>query len=119
MSEYKRDPIIIILRKTAGPSSGTEARIFKRLWSPGIDSAANVCLGGRYDNPIPPRFLAPIDCLKIPALHLKVQFTCMRMRILAILLYSVILRDKCMSCRCCKTVLEFYNNLWGLGTESE
>ncbi len=24
-------------------------------------------LGGRYDNPIPTRFLAPIDCLKIPA----------------------------------------------------
>jgi hypothetical protein len=22
----------------------------------------------RYDNPIPTRFLAPIDCLKIPAL---------------------------------------------------
>jgi hypothetical protein len=22
---------------------------------------------GRYNNPIPPRFLAPIDCLKIPA----------------------------------------------------
>ncbi len=25
-------------------------------------------LAGRYDNPIPPRFLAPIDSLKIPAL---------------------------------------------------
>ncbi len=25
-------------------------------------------LAGRYDNPIPARFLAPIDCLKIPAL---------------------------------------------------
>ncbi len=24
-------------------------------------------LAGRYDNPIPTRFLAPIDCLKIPA----------------------------------------------------
>jgi hypothetical protein len=23
-------------------------------------------LAGRYDNPIPPRFLAPIDCSKIP-----------------------------------------------------
>jgi hypothetical protein len=23
----------------------------------------------RYDNPIPNRFLAPIDCLKIPALY--------------------------------------------------
>ncbi len=25
-------------------------------------------LAGQYDNPIPTRFLAPIDCLKIPAL---------------------------------------------------
>ncbi len=25
-------------------------------------------LAGRYDNPIPSRFLAPIDCLKIPAM---------------------------------------------------
>ncbi len=24
-------------------------------------------LAGRYDNPIPTRFLAPMDCLKIPA----------------------------------------------------
>ncbi len=24
-------------------------------------------LAGRYDNPLPPRFLAPIDSLKIPA----------------------------------------------------
>ena len=23
----------------------------------------------RYDNPIPTRLLAPIDCIKIPALH--------------------------------------------------
>jgi hypothetical protein len=28
-------------------------------------------LAGRYDNPIPPRFLAPIDCLKIPALFVN------------------------------------------------
>jgi hypothetical protein len=27
-------------------------------------------LAGRYDNPIPTRFLAPIDCSKIRALHL-------------------------------------------------
>jgi hypothetical protein len=31
--------------------------------------SANLCsLAGRYDNPVPIRFLAPIDCLKIPAL---------------------------------------------------
>ncbi len=32
-----------------------------------INSASLCSLVGRYDNPIPTRFLAPIDCLKIPA----------------------------------------------------
>ncbi len=35
----------------------------------GMNSASLCSLAGRYDNPIPPRFLAPIDFLKIPALH--------------------------------------------------
>jgi hypothetical protein len=34
----------------------------------GMNSASLCSLAGRYDNPIPPRFLAPIDSLKIPAL---------------------------------------------------
>ncbi len=34
----------------------------------GMNSASLCNLAGRYDNPIPTRFLAPIDCLKIPAL---------------------------------------------------
>jgi hypothetical protein len=34
----------------------------------GINSASICSLAGRYDNPIPTGFLAPIDCLKIPAL---------------------------------------------------
>ncbi len=33
-----------------------------------IDCLTISSLAGRYDNPIPPRFLAPIDFLKIPAL---------------------------------------------------
>jgi hypothetical protein len=33
----------------------------------GINSAILCSLEGRYDNPIPTRFLAPKDCLKIPA----------------------------------------------------
>jgi len=33
----------------------------------GMNSASLCSLAGRYDNPIPTRFLAPIDCLKIPA----------------------------------------------------
>ncbi len=44
------------------------ASIFKRLCSPGIDSASLCSLAGPYDNPIPTRFLAPTDCLKILAL---------------------------------------------------
>ncbi len=35
--------------------------------SPEIDSASLCSLTGRYDNPILTRFLAHIDCLKIPA----------------------------------------------------
>ncbi len=50
------------------------ARIFKRLWSRGIDSKEWIppilcSLAGRYDNPIPTRFLVHINCLKISALH--------------------------------------------------
>jgi hypothetical protein len=33
-----------------------------------MNSASPCSLEGRYDNPIPTRFLAPIYCLKIPAL---------------------------------------------------
>jgi len=34
----------------------------------GMNSASLCSLAGRYDNPIPPRYLAPIDTLKIQAL---------------------------------------------------
>jgi hypothetical protein len=52
-------------------------RIFAFVW---IEAKKNECirsltiedlpllLAGRYDNSLPPRFLAPIDSLKIPAL---------------------------------------------------
>jgi hypothetical protein len=33
----------------------------------GMNSACLCSLAGRYDNPITTRFLAPLDCLKIPA----------------------------------------------------
>ncbi len=39
--------------------------IFKLLGSPGIDSASLCNLAGRYNNPIPIWFLAPIDCSKL------------------------------------------------------
>jgi hypothetical protein len=45
-----------------------------RLRFQGMNSASLFGLAGRYDNPIPPRFQAPIDCLKIPALNLKSRY---------------------------------------------
>ncbi len=48
--------------------STCRARIFKRLWSPGIDSKEWIPPAYvAHDTPIPTWFLAPIDCLKIPA----------------------------------------------------
>ncbi len=38
-----------------------------RNWCQGMNSASLCSLAGRYENPIPPRCLAPIDFLKIPA----------------------------------------------------
>ncbi len=38
-----------------------------RNWFQGMDSASLCSLAGRYENPIPPLCLAPIDFLKIPA----------------------------------------------------
>jgi hypothetical protein len=40
----------------------------------GIDSATLCSLAGHFDNPIRSRFLAPIDCSKIPALDKKIFF---------------------------------------------
>jgi hypothetical protein len=46
------------------------ARICKRLRSPGINSKELIppayALAGLYNNPIPARFLAPLDCSKAP-----------------------------------------------------
>ncbi len=61
-------------KESIPPAFVARARTFKYLWGPGIDAkewippAYVVCsLAGRYENPIPPRCLAPIDFLKIPA----------------------------------------------------
>jgi hypothetical protein len=52
------------------------ARIFKCLWSPGIDSKewippVYVAWRAGTITPLPTRFLVPIDCLKIPALYVQ------------------------------------------------
>ncbi len=48
----------------------TEAVFLKLLWSPGIYSKELIppayALAGLYINPIPARFLAPLDCSKVP-----------------------------------------------------
>ncbi len=36
-----------------------------RNWFQGMNSASLCSLGGQYDNLIPSRFLAPVDCLKM------------------------------------------------------
>ncbi len=38
-----------------------------RNWFQGINSSSLWSPAGRYHNPVPTQFLAPIDCLKIPA----------------------------------------------------
>ncbi len=43
-----------------------------RNWFQGMNSASLCSLAGRYDNPIPPWFLAPLDFLKIPALYIPI-----------------------------------------------
>jgi hypothetical protein len=42
----------------------------------GMNSASLCSLPGRYDNPLPPRFLTPINSLKIPALYTMGLFQC-------------------------------------------
>ncbi len=54
------------------PSTRTAEPVFSTFMEPrnrfqGMNSASLCSVAGRYDNPIPTRFLAPIDCLKIPA----------------------------------------------------
>ncbi len=45
----------------------------------GTNSARLCSLAGRYNNPIPTRFLAPTDCLKIPAqvFTLEMRYFCL------------------------------------------
>jgi hypothetical protein len=55
----------IPFQKTIFPP--TWAQIFKLLRSPWTNSARLCSLAGLYDNPIPTRFPASIECSKIPA----------------------------------------------------
>ncbi len=60
-------------KASVGPETETVFLNFYKslkIWSAGID-AANLCgLAGRCDNPIPTRFLAPMDCSTVPAQYM-------------------------------------------------
>ncbi len=58
----------------ANDSKNVQSQNFQTLKSPRLDSkgsipAAYEAMASRYDSPIPTWFLAPIDCLIIPALY--------------------------------------------------
>ncbi len=62
--------------KDAAFLSSIQGRYFQTFKEPcnrfqGFDSASLCRLAGRYDNPIPARFLAPTYCFKIPAQNKK------------------------------------------------
>ncbi len=71
----ERETIYLLsLFSTSLPTDRRQLRIFELLRSPRIDSKEPIppscvlcSLAGRYDSPIPTRFLALIDYLKIPA----------------------------------------------------
>ena len=72
---WKRVKLLVLKDQSHDTNIFSEGRYFlsrdgnfKLLRISGIDSASLRSQAGRYDNPIPTRFLAPIDSLKIPAL---------------------------------------------------
>jgi hypothetical protein len=69
---FNQNPNFETFQKPENRFQGTGTRIFKRLWSPGIDSQelippAYLAWRPGTTTPITTRFLAPIDCSKIPA----------------------------------------------------
>ncbi len=69
-----------ILPDSSSHDSSTRARICKLLRSPGINSASLCSMVDWCDNPIPTRFLAPLECLKIPAQTQTIQETVSKMQ---------------------------------------
>jgi hypothetical protein len=59
----------------------------------GMNSASLCSLAGRYDKPVPTRFLAPIDCWKIPAVNSATGFTFLMIS------QSIIILSDCKQCR--------------------
>jgi hypothetical protein len=61
------DPVMHINMHIESQSPYFEMFMEPRNRFKGMNSASLCSLAARYDNPIPTRFLAPIDCLKITA----------------------------------------------------
>ncbi len=59
---------ILLILKVEAKANFTEPVFLNVYGAPesfqGMNSASLSSLAGRYDNPLPPRFLAPIDSLK-------------------------------------------------------
>jgi hypothetical protein len=55
-----------------------------------MNSASLCSLAARYNNFLPPRFLATIDCLKIPALRSLIRSMLDRIRGLILKLYEIV-----------------------------
>jgi hypothetical protein len=65
--EYENRTVLTFFDARNFARSGARDGIFKLLRSTEIDAASICSLAGRYNNPFPTRFLAPIVCSKIPA----------------------------------------------------
>jgi hypothetical protein len=66
------------IKKRFGPLLDDQSPNFKTFKDPknrflGTNSARLCTIAGQYDNSIPTLFLAPIDCLKIPALDCQLD----------------------------------------------
>ncbi len=66
---YSSAEILSQSKNTASAAQSPNLLTFKvpKNQFQGINPARLCSLAGRYDNPIPTRFLAPIHCFKIPA----------------------------------------------------
>jgi hypothetical protein len=71
----------------------------------GINSARLCSLAGRYDNPIPIRFLVPLDCLKIPT-----QFLSSSWKRLSYFSFAALVRQDLSSGQSCIPANSFINS---------
>jgi hypothetical protein len=89
---YSTEPVFSTFKEVKEARNQFPGIYFQGIDFQGIDSASLCRLAGRYDNPIPTRFLAPIDCSKIPVYWLCSPLSLSphpRSRLTPIFLFSV------------------------------